>query len=307
MEERVKPSIEAQFATFTEFAADFFPNDEKALRIVSCKGNEDIWGFNHIDILGALAGYANADPILDTLRIPYVVFSAHYFVLDDVIDENSSLEGDVLYITHLLFLTYARLLPLIAEKVPAAYQKQTLSNMSLRISQNADAIRNEVKRRSTYYEPGEIDYQIIVGRSNSTLQFYEILCWLKGNPPDQKIIQLLSDLVYYLQFGDDLGDWRKDFERKNYTVLLQECFRFLTADQRNNINAVEETLYTQGVYESYVARIVNNLDRIESEFQGFDQINVIPICDWIKGARAKAVYLLTNMVSKKMEYLAGGT
>lgn len=299
-------SIDNQLKEFEDFVGIFFPpEDVKKIKIMSEKGGDSLWGYDHIDILGALAGFETRHPILDRLRLPYVLLSSHYFLLDDTIDHHLLQEDDVLYSTHLLFLVYSQVFLFTENSISEQAKTEFLQRIAKLISENASAIRLEIRQRAGFYKPSKDEnYQMVAGRSNSTIQFYEILCFFAGKETNNKVISLLSDLVYYLQLGDDLGDWSQDFKRGNFTPLLQECFQQLPVDKRNDFSAIESVLYTSGIYEQYVAQIVNNLDRIKSQFLELHDVDARPTCKWIDGARSKAYYLLSNMIAKKLSFLS---
>ena len=299
-------SLDTQLQEFESYVGSFFPQEDvERLKALCQKGSESLLGYDHIDILGALAGLELGDPILDKLRMPYILLSSHYLLLDDVIDHHLIQEDDVLYSTHLLFMAYSQMFLSFNINASEQSKAESIRRMARRIFENALAIRQEIKQRTGFYQPSKDEnYQMIAGRSNSTIQFYEILCFFAGKSPNDNIVNLLTDLVYYLQLGDDLGDWSQDFKRGNFTPLIQECFRHIPVEKRNDFSSVEAILYTGGIYEQYVAQIVNNLDKIKSQFMEIKGVNVHPICEWIDGAQSKAHYLLTNMVSKKLTFLS---
>lgn len=297
--------ISAQLQEFDNYVGSLFPKeDTERLKILCQKGSEALLGYDHVDVLGALAGLKTGDPLLEKLRMPYILLSSHYLLLDDVIDRHLAKEEDALYSSHLLLMAYSEIFLSLNANAAERTKLDLVKRMANRVFENAFAVRQEIKQRTGEYRPNKDEnYQMIAGRSNSTIQFYEILCLLTGKTPDENIIYLLTELIYYLQLGDDLGDWNKDFKHGNFTPLIQECFLHLPAEKRSDISSIETVLYTGGVYEKYVAQIVNNLDKIKNEFMELNGINTQPICDWIDGARSKAYYLLSNMVTKKLALL----
>lgn len=298
--------ISVQLQEFENYVGSLFPKEDvERLKTLCQKGSEALLGYDHVDILGALAGLKTGDPLLERLRMPYILLSSHYLLLDDVIDRHLAKEDDALYSSHLLLMAYSEIFLSLNADTPDEIKSDLVIRMANRVFENAYAVRQEIKQRTGLYQPNKDEnYQMIAGRSNSTIQFYEILCLLTGRTPEEHIIHLLTELIYYLQLGDDLGDWNKDFQRNNFTPLIQECFLHLPAEKHSEISSIEEVLYTGGVYEKYVAQIVNNLDKIKTEFMEIKGIDTQPICEWIDGARSKAYYLLSNMVSKKLTLLA---
>lgn len=297
--------IDIQLQEFDNYVGSLFPKeDTERLKVLCQKGSEALLGYDHVDILGALAGLKTGDPLLEKLRMPYILLSSHYLLLDDVIDHHLAKEDDALYSSHLLLMAYSEIFLSLKANTPEEIKLELVKRMANRVFENALAVRLEIKQRTGLYQPNKDDnYQMIAGRSNSTIQFYEILCMFTGKAPNDNIIHLLMELIYYLQLGDDLGDWNKDFKHGNFTPLIQECFLNLPTEKHSDISSIEKVLFTSGVYEKYVAQIVNNLDKIKMEFMEIKEIDTQPICEWIDGARNKAFYLLSNMVSKKLTLL----
>lgn len=288
---------------FKEVIGSYLPNDIEKIRELCIKGNDSYWGKEHIDILAELAGLDEHDPIIDDLRIPYVLFSAHYFLLDAAVDQHLSDPADILFVTHMLFLTQSLIFQAILQRSEKLINNDLYRTIGRRVSENTFAIQKELNRRKSEFEFSEVDYPIIVGRSNSTLLFYEILTLLEGHFPDQEILTLLSDLVFYLQLGDDIGDWEEDLERGNYTPLLQLCFKNLPQGQAHTKQMIEEQLFLKGVYEQYMSLLIKNFDRIGNSFSKLKNIKSKKAQAFIKDARNKAYQLITGVVSRKVSYI----
>ncbi|MBA2448186.1 MAG: hypothetical protein H0V51_09180 [Chloroflexi bacterium] len=261
-------------------------------------------GHNHVEILAELAGLEPDDPTIAGLTVPYVLLATHYFLIDAVVDGHASDANDVLATGPLLFLVSVLLGEEVARLAPTARQA-LLRKIALRVTANADAVRLETERRRGWEAPNELDYRAAAGRSNSTLLFYDVLCALNGHDADPAVEALLTDLLYHLQTGDDLGDWRDDLRAGNHTMLLRECAARLSSGGEPDPRAIERELLLGGLYELYVGRLIKNLDRIGAEFADLAHVRSGQAQAYIAAARKIALRLLTDVVSTKLAFVAG--
>jgi hypothetical protein len=114
-------------------------------------------------------------------------------------------------------------------------------------------------------------------------------------------------LLYHLQTGDDLGDWRDDLRAGNHTMLLRECAARLAGDGAPDPRAIEREFLLGGLYELYVGRLIKNLDRIQAEFAALAHVRSGRARAYIAAAREVALRLLTDVVSTKLAFVSGTT
>jgi hypothetical protein len=259
-----------------------------------------------VAILAELAGLADDDPVILRLSVPYILLSTHYFLLDAAVDGHADEATDVLATTQLLFLVSAMIGEELGGRLGAEERAAVYRRVAARLAENAAAVGIELGRRRGWELPNELDYRAGVGRSNSTLLFYDLLCALAGREPDAAVEALCGDLLYYLQMGDDLGDWRDDLWAGNRTMLIRECAARLPEEARDDPARIERELLLGGFYELYTARLVKNLDRIVGELRAMGELRSVRLQAYVETARGRALKLLTDVVRTKLEYVASG-
>jgi len=263
-------------------------------------------GHNHVEILAELAGLPEGAPVVERLTVPYILLSTHYFVLDAIVDGHAEELLSVLSTTPLLFLATVLIADELRDVAPET-REELLCHVGRRVSENGHAVRAEIERRQGWEAPNEIDVRAAVGRSNSTLLFYDVLCAHAGRPTDPAVERVLSELLYHLQMGDDLGDWQQDLRDGNHTILLRESVARLGQDVPPDRRAIERELFIDGGYESYVGRLVANLDRIAAKLRALDHVRSDRAQAYVAVARAALVRVLTEVIRTKLDHLADVT
>lgn len=265
------------------------------------------WGYDHVQILAELAGLPEDDPSIHALATSYVLLCNCFFSLDAAVDGHVTDPARLLAVAPLFFVGVQLIEDELAQRVSSEDRRWLTKRITERLLENARAVQVEMERRCTWERPNQDDYLAAVGRSNPTLLYYDILCIINGRFPDEEVIRLLSDLIYYLQMGDDLGDWQHDFQSGNHTMLIRECTDRIEPSRRHDIGMVERELFFGGVYEAYTARIIRNLDRIVDQLRGMDSVQSEKAQAYILKAREKALKLLRDVVSTKIGYIAEHT
>lgn len=280
----------------------YFPNEANNLAELCHRDETGFLGDFHIDVFAELSDFDENSSIVARLKIAYILISNLYFLLDATVDGHLRHPSDVLYTPHLVFLTLTFIYEIADEMDLTKEQKRELSRIiSQKMSANAKAVKNEMMYRSQ--DVNSHDYQSIVGRSNSTILFYEIMSYLQKQEPNIQVKQILNDIVYYMQLGDDLGDWKKDLAEGNYTPLLQECFKRIPNAKKHELSLVEQELYINGVYEEYVSQIINGFDRLYTQTTSLKGISVTKLCAYIEKKRKDAYGLLEEMLKTKVVFL----
>jgi hypothetical protein len=283
--------------------AQYLGADSEHLLALCRRDRGRLVGHDHVEILAELAGLPDGTPVVERLTVPYILLSTHYFVLDAIVDGHAEDHLDVLSTTPLLFLAMV----LVGDELQALGpedRRELLRRAGARIVENAGAVSIETERRRGWDPPNEVDVRAAVGRSNSTLLFYDLLCALAGHPPDPDVERVLSDLLHHLQMGDDLGDWRQDLRAGNHTMLLRECAARLGRPTPPDARALERELLIDGGYEAYVGRLVGNLDRIARELRALEHVRSERAQAYVSAARVALVRVLTDVVRTKLTHVS---
>jgi len=256
--------------------------------------------FHHLDSWLEALDVSLDDSVLADLRAGYVFISAYYFLLDSVCDSHLDSPNDALYLSHLLTGTYVLWYQACLRAVPEKVER--LKDMLLcHVSRNASAVQLETKLHESPLDiaPSE-DYISCIGRSDSALLLYDVLCMFCDRETDPDLISLLSDAVYYIQLGDDVADWRKDYRARRWTSLLREVF-----SQTGTIvseRECEDRIYLDGLLERRYAVMVNGYRRLlrclrEASYH----TNLLR--KWIQHEHDKALSCLSDAVTVKLSLL----
>jgi hypothetical protein len=244
--------------------SDLFPDHSERLYSLCLRGSSAPLGIAHPRILLQLASpaggaedFADGD-VFENVAVGYMLICAYYFLLDAAVDGHLEFPDDPVYLTLLLtaaVLCLAKALGVTEEGRVAAI----IGRSVLRVSQNASASLLERKASvAAREEQSVIDRECIIGRSNSFLLLYEILCALTGTAIDPDIVTLLEDFIVTIQEADDLADWREDFQEGRLTPFLRRVFFDIGAGRSES--ELEEHLYLTGIYEKKIAELVHQVD-----------------------------------------------
>jgi len=303
MEKTMEP---LQFHDVERFFQQYFPEDVATKLTETSKLGGVFFGDEHVAIFAELCGLSTDHPIVQKLRIPYIIFGKHYFMLDAVVDDHSS-SSDVLYVTHILFATFYQIVSELMTSTTPEKAMACAQIMAKRIAENTMAVENELIFRATPDPIGKAEeYAMMVGRSNCTILFYEIMCFLNNMEPHPEIVEVLFDVVHYMQMGDDVGDWTDDFENNIWTPLLKECAKHLESTENVSRQDIECALFTTGVYENHLRNIILGMNGIEERLKQIPEVKSTGVVAWIDKKRKFAHQLLREAIGTKLTYLSNG-
>jgi hypothetical protein len=273
--------------------------DADKLLDLCCLGSDTPIYADHLALLCELASLSTLDDLsFREIQTAYVLLSAFYVLQDAVVDNHMEDKSDILYLAHMISASCV-----IFEEVTARAAPRELSKVGrlilYYIAENARAIQLEQQLYSTPLEVNEeMEYECIVGRSNSSLLLYRILCLLGSRQVDERIERLLRDYIVCLQWGDDLGDWRADLLAKRWTSTLRTYFARIGSIPDEE--TVEGDFYLSGYYEERAGVIIQNLDRLINEFERIHDVSSQIIRSQIKKERGNMYTLLTDFISTKL-------
>lgn len=282
--------------------ASIYPNDVPQLHALCVHRINYPLGFEHPKALAQMFDANINNEAFEELRLGYVYLCAYYFLLDATVDEHLSEKNAPLYLTHLLSASCSLFTNACLKSRPEALS-DTHRLLFEHISQNANAIKLEILLNDTpLKDTPDQNYKSIIGRSNAVMFLYSILSFLSNKSTDEQIVSILNDIVYYIQLGDDLGDWRKDYDGKRWTPFLRACFR--RKGRLLNIQELEEEIHLTGFYEEYMANVINGLGEAKERLEKLSNINCCLLLKLINSHRNGFLDALSDLVALKFSVAA---
>lgn len=168
--------------------------------------------------------------IIEDLHAGYVYLVAAIFCMDALVDEhprgvlNSGKPLGEIAKAGYLFLT-GGLLRIKRSAMSAGLSADAVDKeLSLVIAENMSALTEEKKLHEKPFEPRLYDdYPNVVGRANILLYLFSLVGQMTGISSSPSMQSALSDFIFFLQMGDDLGDWREDYANNRPTSFIREC------------------------------------------------------------------------------------
>ena len=248
-----------QFSDFREEIAHLFPRHVKSvLRVVLNEVGAPL-GYRHVEYFDSWSSPGLDASIARDLRTAYVLLASVVFAIDRLWDEQSQSEDDILY-PSFLTLSAAKILSAIKsrsgvhELVDAFLNSFDVFSLAMKMERSAKISRN-VDRH--------VDRNHLVNRSRLFIGLFEGICRLKGRPPLDAEIRILEEFLFWMQRGDDLGDWREDYRTGHNSYFIRLSIQ--AHGERPATEAeMEEYVYLSGAYEEEAKRIINGLHNIET-------------------------------------------
>jgi len=205
--------------------------------------------------------------VVDNIHAGYSYLAAAIFCLDSVLDghprgelnrdiaQNEVARGAVLFFTAALVrVTRAFAIAQIKDLV-------VLEEFQECIAENMQALGSEIEFQRDPLIPNIFDeYCNITGRANIFALLFRWVATLSHNECSEPLQKAVNDFIFYLQLGDDVGDWREDYLSGRYTSFLRECFNVL--GYIPGMDELEAFIYFEGIYERRLALIVNGLQTV---------------------------------------------
>lgn len=275
-----------------------FPNDAETLLKFCLRLVPPGLGFDHVDILAELVPNPIEPSLKDDLRIGHALLTAYYTLLDSLVDGHLDEQQQGVYLTHLLggaLLLFSR----VCDQVDGDRARRIEETIRAHISENARSVLLEIQLRAQpLIASHEEEYASIVGRSNSALLLYRTLRILSGghNVPD--ITALLSDLLFYIQLGDDLVDWKEDYLAGRWTSFLRSVF--ILKGRVLGWSELEEQVYLGGLPEKQLADIINGLSGISTRLRSMCGFSSNLLQELIKDHRESYLNSLYEVLAIKV-------
>lgn len=209
---------------------------------------------------------------LNEFHAGYSYLAAGLFCLDAVIDghprgiANGDVPRDEVARATLLFFTGSLIRLSRALHLADCEVATTLSAFQKMVSQNMLALRDESLFQENPLEPNvEAEFGNIVGRANIFVFLFRIVALLSGRKCTQPLENALQSFLFYLQLGDDVGDWREDFLACRHTSFLRSCF--YSIGKIPDLGSLEQHIYLSGAYEKRLAFIVKGLISVRDQLR----------------------------------------
>jgi len=238
-----------------QFVSHIFPNDTEII-VRLCYLNNAIGypvGYSHPKSVIELLGGGISPQVEQDITAGYILLSAYYFFLDSFIDKQDSSPVHHSYLTHLItgshyfFVKSTRSLPIDQGEVAALLMAS--------VSDNSRAMRQEQTLHDTpLAHMPLVERESIIGRSNPLILLYQLCCLVSRTTVDVNVRDLLDELILSIQAADDLGDWRPDYERKQWSPFLRRTFQ---QQQRVlSVSEIEDLLYVRNGYEDEMLTLI---------------------------------------------------
>ncbi len=228
----------------------------------------------------------------------HILLSAYYFLLDSLVDGHLDEQEQGVYLTHLLggaLLLFNR----VCDQLDDERARRIEEAIRATISENARSVLLEIQLNAQPFTASrKEDYASIVGRSDWSLFLYRVLRILSGAHEVPDITPLLSEVILYIQLGDDLADWREDYLAGRWTSFLRSIF--ILKGRVLGLSELEEQVYLGGIYERQMATLVNGLSGILTRLRSIDGLSSNLLQEFIKFYREIFLRDLYKVVGVKI-------
>jgi len=239
-----------------QFANDFSHVSGNLLKLCLNEGGH-LLGWEHLSYLNRLSENKLSENMVTELSIPYVYLASSFFCQDHVFDNDSYNDLEILAPSVFLAAANNRFVNLSSNN---AEDIQVITDLLSELMTNfADAMLEE-KRWMKDNNKGSA-YNHVVGRSSLFLFGYKLVTYLKGEVLDENNLDVFKNFIYFMQCGDDLGDWREDFQANKLTPTLAVAFEKLGSKNVTE-EKLEEFIYLSGFYEMRCDYVIDGLNSI---------------------------------------------
>ncbi|MGJ5619447.1 hypothetical protein [Sulfitobacter sp. MF3-043] len=257
-------------------------------------------GSKHPEYLDRLFVVSITKTQFDHFLVAYIYLAAATFAMDRICDGQSDSISDCLGIPELLIKGKTHLSDAFgtAENLPQDFNADFA--ISALFSEFRNAMKTEERLRATKLIHSEsAEFENLTDRSVLFVEAYKWLSLLRGNMPEEQDVDLLRVFVFYMQRGDDLGDWREDYLIGNATYFLRRCFEHIGSECSEA--ELESFVYFSGAYEQEAKLIIGGLLEIQEQLVRRPQS--AHLSAFVDRQRMRAVKVLSNFERAK----AGGS
>lgn len=257
----------------------------------------------HVDAICELCKIAPSRSLRTELCVIHTYICVHSVVLDSISDGHPRNGTAFLEPGLILSIAYSRISKLYEPrlgKIP-----ETILHRLVEMEWNLrSALLDEIKiRRMPLQLDVERDRASAVGRADSILVLLRIVETLSGKSIDDTVASAVKEYAYCAQLADDLGDWREDFRRGNYSPILRTCFvemGFVPTEEQ-----LEEAMYLNGMYERRLVEVIRHFERLPKLVQG-DRRDFRLTLELVIRERRRLKTSLASFVAAKHDFLSNG-
>lgn len=248
---------------------------------------------------------SNLDSLMN-LQAGYVYLTAAYYAIDALVDEHGVI-GDGSK-DNLLSADVGVVVTGACSRLTKLFLKENPQNL-LWFSdkfrhvflENSQALREEFfyrqDKNKVFLE--EDEFFSMWARSNTFIFLFEICYALKGHTMPSDLEHELRNLLYYLQWGDDIGDWREDFRAKKWTPFLRSCFT--ASSDETDEKWLEKKIYLDGKLEYHMGKVIEGLAKVKSKIPAKSKSLLVFVDLQLRKAKKILIDFLTDKISEYYE------
>lgn len=236
----------------------------------------------------------------------YSYLAASLFCLDAIVDGHSIGKKQILQHSDIAkALTLFQAGGFTRLRKYASLAKLNLEDVERRVIflfyNNSLALDDEDENRRILDNPDpRTDYANIIGRSYLSLFLFEIVAMTCGQEMSLQFVNILKEIIYFVQLSDDIGDWKIDFESGGYTPFLKQVLSKIEGEV--SMQKLKEFVYLKGVYESELAKIVIGFDEIYGNITSLN-LNTTSLAEYVRYQREETKKWLVGFLDEKKSFI----
>jgi len=222
-------------------------------------------GITHVSYFDQLFDPALDENDLSDLTVIYVYLAAAFFCVDHVCDGDTKNIIEPLG-SHLLLAKAIRRLEIISSRQAGLSDSPAdlVGDLFVEFTQAMIAEKHAKSQHRPLSEADERRH--VVGRSWLVIFMIKIVRIVKQLPPSNDNEEVCKDMIFYLQLGDDWGDWREDYRSGNWSTFLRDCVQHMGRPPKDE-NELERFIYLSGAYERWGKLIMEGLHSVAQRLQ----------------------------------------
>ena len=289
-----------QFPEFREQIAHLFPRHVESVLSIALNEMGAPLGYRHVEYLDSWSSPGLEASIARDLRMAYVLLATVVFAIDRLWDKQSQSDDDILY-PGFLTLSAAKILSAIESRSGVRGLVDTFLDSFDHFSL---AMKMERSARISQSLNHQVDRRHLVNRSRLFIGLFGVICRLKGRPPLDAEIRILEEFLFWMQRGDDLGDWREDYQTGHNSYFIRLSIQAIGKRPASEAE-MEKYVYLSGAYEDEATEIINGLQTIETAVRtGSEGTTANPaFAAFVEKQRRSIAQVLSEFRSVKEQYL----
>ena len=240
---------------FLDTLCDLLEIDQHSAKNFFITESGRVIGFSHIDIFDSMHSPSMEATLKEKIRNIYIILAGYLFATDRIIDGQSESQLEDLLIAQ---KSIAKAMQLASEIEIKNYDNNLSQLIIELLNVNARALIEEKKYKESMILDMDFDMKNSYERAFLFVTGYRMICSLKNKTVSRSFEEFLMNFLFYMQEGDDLGDWRDDFIAERKTPILK---RAMQESNTSDLENVEEFIYLSGFYEKEAFKIIKGLEK----------------------------------------------